>query len=261
MRATGVDLRSVVDRLGRARTHRHAVPRITDDAELSDRDAYAVQDAWLLDELVGGARCVGVKLGLTSEAKQRRMNVDVPIVGWLTDAMLLPDGSRLGDAIHPRVEPEIAFVLGDDLSGPDVTATRARTAVAEVRAALEVIDSRFDGFRFAFADVVADNASGFGYLLGRNHVPPRDVDARAEEVTLLVDGRAVASAFGEAVLGEPYEALALAANLLAERGHRLRTGWVVLTGGMTDAVPIGPGHVVSARFATLGDISLEWARP
>lgn len=220
--------------------------------------AYAAQDIALERRLSRGERLVGVKLGLTSRAKQRQMNVDTPSVAWLTDAMLLPTGEALPRErfIHPRAEPEIAFVMGEPLEGPGVTPERALQAVASVTAGIEVIDSRYAGFKFSLADAVADNNSSGGYVLSAIRLSPSDIDLMLEACLVEIDGHVVDTATGAAVYGHPGEALAFAANTLGERGHAIEAGWTVLTGGMTDAYPIEPGARVAAQFTHLGSVTI-----
>jgi 2-oxo-3-hexenedioate decarboxylase len=233
---------------------------ITDDwAELDLRAAYAIQDETLRRRLARGERLVGVKLGLTSRAKQRRMNVDSPLVAWLTDAMVLPAGDAVPQSrlIHPRVEPEIAFLMKTRLAGPGVTAAHALAAVDRVFAAVEVIDSRYRDFRFTLPDVVADNASSGAFVLGSVGLRPEQLDLALEAVLVEVDGQVLDSATGAAVQGNPAEALALAANVLAERGLAVEAGQVILTGGMTDAVFAPPGARLGFHFTSLGSIHLN----
>jgi 2-oxo-3-hexenedioate decarboxylase len=184
------------------------------------------------------------------------MNVASPLTGWLTDAMVLPAGAPVpqDELIHPRAEPEIAFVLGRPLAGPGVTAATAMEAVDRVYGGLEIIDSRYRNFRFTLADVVADNASSARFILGSVGLAPGELDLEMEAVLVEVDGAIVDSATGAAVQGHPAEALALAANDLGRRGLRLEAGWIVLTGGMTDAVFVTPGAKVAAHFTHLGSV-------
>jgi 2-oxo-3-hexenedioate decarboxylase len=233
---------------------------ITDEwPDLDLPTAYAVQDAALVRRLARGEHLVGVKLGLTSRAKQRRMNVDTPLTAWLTDAMALPAGEPVPQdrLIHPRAEPELVFVLGERLQGPGVTAVTAMRAVETVYAGVEIIDSRYADFRFTLPDVVADNASAGYYVTGPVGRPPAALDLSMEACLVEVDGKVVDSATGAAVQGHPGEALALAANSLGERGHALEAGWVVLTGGMTDAVAVLPGSRLAVDFTHLGSIVIN----
>jgi 2-oxo-3-hexenedioate decarboxylase len=233
---------------------------ITDEWPALDLDtAYRVQDQLLARKLEAGERIVGVKLGLTSRAKQQRMGIASPLTAWLTDRMVLPAGVPLPTAelIHPRVEPEIVFVLGERLAGPGITAARAMEAVSHVYAGLEVIDSRYTDFKFTLPDVVADNASSSRFVVGGVARRPDELDLALEACLLEVDGEVVDSATGAAVQGHPAEALALAANALAERRIALEPGWVVLTGGMTDAVFAPHGGQIAAHFSNLGSVTLK----
>lgn len=233
---------------------------ITDEWPDLDTDtAYAIQNETLRRREARGEKLIGVKLGLTSRAKQRRMNVDSPLVAWLTDAMILPAGEPIPQEllIHPRVEPEIVFVMKTRLAGPGVTAAQALTAVEAVYAGAEVIDSRYRDFRFTLNDVIADNASSGAFILGPVARDPYDIDLALEAVLVEVDGKVVDSATGAAVQNHPAEALALAANDLGRRGKAIEPGQIVLTGGMTDAVPAGRGSRTAFHFTTLGSIFIS----
>lgn len=254
------DVASVAEELLRCEDERVDRPPFTDEWPELDLDTgYEVQDRNLEARLARGETLVGLKLGLTSRAKQERMGVHVPLVAWLTDAMVLPAGEPVpqGALIHPRVEPEIVFVMGERLQGPGITAARAMAAVDTVFAGAEVIDSRYRDFRFAAGDVVADNASSAAYVTGPIGLAPTGLDLTLEAVIVEVDGEVVDSATGAAVLGHPGEALALAANELARRGRAIEPGWVVLTGGMTDAVPIPAGTSVAMHFTNLGSVHVS----
>lgn len=234
--------------------------KFSDDwAGLDVETGYRIQDETLRRRLARGERLTGLKLGLTSKAKQQRMGVDTPFVAWLTDAMELQPGEPVPvDAlIHPRIEPEIVFVMADRLEGPGVTAEQALAAVAKVYAGAEVIDSRFKDFKFTAGDVVADNASSGAYVVAAQGLTPGQIDLVSESVVVEIDGEVVDRATGAAVLGDPALALALGANELAKRGLAIEAGWIVLTGGLTDAVFAPPGGIVACRFGTLGDVELR----
>ncbi|HIZ98021.1 MAG TPA: fumarylacetoacetate hydrolase family protein [Candidatus Janibacter merdipullorum] len=234
--------------------------KITDEWPALDvATGYQVQDLTLQRRLDRGEKLVGIKLGLTSRAKQQRMGVDTPFVAWLTDAMILPAGDPVPQEkfIHPRIEPELVFVMGERLEGPGISAARAMAAVDQVLAGAEVIDSRYRDFKFAAGDVIADNASSGAFVTGPISVPPSEIDLAHEAVLVEVDGEVVDSATGAAVQGHPAEALALAANDLARRGHAIEPGWIVLTGGMTDAYFATPGTSLSLHFSTLGSVRIN----
>lgn len=256
----GWDVASVAAELLRCEDERIERPAFSDEwADLDLETGYEIQDLNLQARLDRGETLIGVKLGLTSRAKQQRMGVHFPFVAWLTDAMILPAGDPLPQSrlIHPRVEPEIVFMMADRLEGPGVTCARAMAAVETVWGGAEVIDSRYQHFRFTAGDVAADNASSGAFVTGPVSRPPADLDLSLEAVLVEVDGVVVDSATGAAVQGHPGEALALAANDLARRGHAIEPGWIVLTGGMTDAVHAPPGTSVAMHFTNLGSVFLN----
>lgn len=241
----------------RERRDRH--PFTDDWPDLDVATGYKIQDLNLARRLERGERLIGLKLGLTSRAKQLRMGIDSPFVAWLTDDMMLPTGAPVPQSklIHPRIEPEIVFVMGQRLEGPGVTCAGAMAAVDAVYAGAEVIDSRYRDFRFKPGDVVADNASSGAFALGSVGLPPGELDVALEAVLVELDGVVVDSATGAAVQGHPGEALALAANELAKRGLAIEAGWIVLTGGMTDAVQAQPGSSLACHFTHLGSIFIS----
>ncbi|GAA5154823.1 fumarylacetoacetate hydrolase family protein [Microbacterium pseudoresistens] len=255
---------SVVDRIAHEllerETERRDGGRITDvHPELDLEIAYEAQRVLIERKVAAGQTVVGVKLGLTSRAKQLRMGISSPLTAVLTDTMAIPTGAPLDatELIHPRVEPEIAFVMRERLAGPGVTAATALAAVRSVHAGLEIIDSRFADFSFALPDVVADNASSARYLISPDGISPEGLDLWLEAAVLLRNGEVVDTATGAAVQGHPAEALALAANELDRRGGAIEAGAIVLTGGLTDAVAIEPGDDVAVRFTHLGSLSLS----
>ncbi|MFE5944566.1 2-keto-4-pentenoate hydratase [Streptomyces sp. NPDC056480] len=208
-------------------------------------EAYAVQEALVARRLARGERLTGFKLGFTSLAKMRQMGVSDLIHGRLTDRMEIPDGGRIDTSglIHPRVEPEVAFLLGDTLRpGGDPMA-----AVAAVAPALEVIDSRYHGFRFSLPEVIADNTSAARYAVG-TWSAPGDLDNLG--VLLELDGRLAETGSTAAVLGNPLRALAAAARLAGA----LEPGTAILAGAATAAVPLPPGTHVRATVAGLGSV-------
>lgn len=254
------DIQSVAAELMACEAERRDREPFTDEwLDLDLATGYAIQDHNLRRRLDRGERLVGVKLGLTSRAKQQRMGVYTPFVAWLTDAMALPAGDPIPQhkLIHPRVEPEIVFVMGERLAGPGVTAARAMAAVETVRAGVEIIDSRYRNFRFAAPDVVADNASSAAFVTGPIGLPPSELDLSLEATVIEVNGEVVDTATGAAVQGHPGEALALAANDLATRGHAIEAGQIVLTGGMTDAVSALPEASIACHFTNLGTVFLN----
>lgn len=239
-----------------AREARTTLEPFTDDnPELGAAWGYDVQDVDRRSRLEAGERLVGAKLGLTSRPKQERMGVDVPIVGFLTDVMVV-DGERVADALgrwrQPRIEPEVAFVTGAPIAGA-LTLDDVPGVVGSVLLAAEVIDSRWRDFRFRLADVVADNTSAAGVVLGDRRLAVSDVGQLADlPCRVEVDGEVVHESDPSAILGDPFRALQLLSRHLEERGEHLPAGSVVLAGAMTDAVELRTG---SSYRITLGELS------
>lgn len=238
-----------------------AAKRTSIQALTASEGAFDVETAYHVQDIVVASRLadiVGAKLGLTSAAKQRQMNVDEPLYGWLTGDMTIDIGQPLlcEQFIQPRCEPEIAFVLREDLSGPHVTASQVLAATAAVYPAIDVLDSRFAGYSFTLPDVVADNASGAGFIVGGQATNPAGLDLRLTGVVLEKNGELVATAAGAAVLGHPAASVAWLVRALAGRGRGLAAGQVVLSGALTEAVPVAPDDVVVARFDRLGTIEV-----
>lgn len=199
----------------------------------------------------------GWKLGVTSRAKQVQVGVTSPIYGFLAGANALDIGEALDTSrlIQPRCEPEIVFVLGRDLAGPHVTAADVLAASSGVAVGIEVLDSRYRGYRFTMADVTADNTSAGRFVVG-TPVPPAGIDLRLVGVVLEKNGELVATASGAASLGHPAAAVAWMVRTMAADGEGVAAGEVVLSGGLTAAVSVAPGDVVVASIDRLGTLEL-----
>lgn len=254
------DVAALADRLHRAERDRRPIARLTDERQnLTEADAYRIQAALVERRVAEGETVCGAKLGFTSRAMQQALGVDHPNFGWLTDAMVADDGVvRADELIHPKVEPEIAFLIGRDLAGPGVTAAHVLAATDAVVACLEVVDSRYEGFRFMAQDNIADDSSSARFVLGRDVRRPHDgLDLALTGVVLVHDEAIVQTAAGAAVLGHPAVAVAWLVRRLAGDGRGLRAGDVVLSGGLTAPVDLRPGHVVTAEIAHLGRASVR----
>ncbi len=227
--------------------------------EMSLDDAYLVQDALIAEKCFGGDRVAGAKLGLTSKAKQEQMGVREPAYGWVVGSSILPTDAEVvvADLIHPRVEPEFVFVMGTDLSGADCTADDVLDATEQVVGGIEVIDSRYEAFKFTLPDVIADNTSAARVAVGSTGIAPRDVDLRSVECTFTVDGEITGVATGEALLGSPAECVAMLVRHLARTGRGLKAGWVVPAGAPLDARPLRAGGVATASYSHFGDVTVR----
>lgn len=217
-------------------------------------DAYAIQLTQVDHWTSHGDAVKGYKVGLTSRAMQRQLGVDQPDFGHLLTSMfhLEHQGIDTSAFIQPKIEPEIAFVLGKDLSGPGVTVAEALRSIDFVLPALEIIDSRIRDWRIGVVDTVADNASCGGVVLGSHPVKVDAVDLATAGCSLLLDSQVVATGAGGAVLGSPVTALVWLVNTLGARGIAFRAGDVVLAGSVTPAYQVAEGTVATVRFAGLG---------
>ncbi len=222
--------------------------------------AYAAQRAFVRSKLAAGDRLVGYKLGLTSRNKQRAMGVDAPLYGRVTTSMLAAYGDPipLDRFIHPRVEPEIAFLLAQDVTAPaSVTSVLAATEL--VYGAVDVLDSRYQDFRFTLTDVVADNASAGAFYLGPVARPQHELELHLTGCVVRVDGEVAMTAAGAAVMGHPAASVAWLANQLAAQGERLEAGQLIFSGGLTAPVPVVKGGSVTFEFDGLGAIEVYGA--
>ncbi len=244
----------IAARLIKARADRTAIGSLS--AELGAFDLASAYEVQRVLRREAGPRA-GWKLGVTSRAKQAQVGVHEPVRGHLAAADALDLGSPLavGRHIQPRCEPEIVFIMGADLSGPSVTSSAVLAATASVAVGIEVLDSRYTDYKFTMPDVVADNTSAGRYVVG-SAVPAAGLDLRLIGVVLEHNGEVVATAAGAAALGHPAAAVAWLVRSLALENEGLRAGDIVLSGGLTAAVPVKAGDVVTATADRLGTVEL-----
>lgn len=224
-------------------------------------DAYAIQLAQV-EHWVGEGRVIkGHKVGLTSAAMQRLLGVSEPDYGHLLDDFFHLEHEPIpaGRFLQPRVEPEIAFVLGRTLQGPGVTVHEAVAAVDFVLPALEIVDSRIRDWRIGLFDTIADNASSGAVVLGSTPTPLSSVDLRLTGGVMHKNAEVVGTGAGGAVLGSPINALVWLANTLGARDIALEAGQVVLPGAICAMVPVAAGDTVTATFAGLGSVTARFA--
>jgi 2-oxo-3-hexenedioate decarboxylase len=252
----------IADVLIASERERRGIAQFSDEhPDLPVETAYAAQKAFVQAKLDAGESFVGWKLGLTSRNKQQAMGLDAPLYGRVTSGMLATFGEPvvLDRFIHPRVESEIAFLLARDVAAP-ATVTSVLAATDVVFGAVDVLDSRYESFRFTLADVVADNASAGAFYLGPIARRPADlVDLRLLGAVVRVDGEVAMTAAGAAVMGHPAASVAWLANQLAAEGETLRAGQLVFSGGVTAPVPVVAGRSVTFEFDGLGTIEVHGA--
>ncbi|MCS7476792.1 2-keto-4-pentenoate hydratase [Umezawaea endophytica] len=236
-------------------------PPVRDVIGATDVDAaYAVQERLTAARVAGGATIVGRKVGLTSPAVQAQLGVDRPDFGVLFDDMdATGDGRiRAGRLLQPRIEAEVAFVLGADLADGDLGPDQVRAAVAYAVASLEIVDSRVAGWDITFGDTVADNASSGMFVLGADRVPLADFSPVAVEMEMALNGRVVSTGTGAACLGDPLAALAWLAHAARDHGRPLLAGQVVLSGALGPMVPVAAGDTVEATLTGLGKVGVTF---
>jgi 2-keto-4-pentenoate hydratase len=217
---------------------------------------YAVQTVLTNDRLAEGHRVVGRKIGLTSPVVQQQLGVDQPDFGVLFDDMACPAGEPIdvSKLLQPRIEAEIAFVLGEDLTGSVDEAT-ARKAVDHMVAALEIVDSRIAEWDITIVDTIADNASSGLFVLGSERIPLGENDLRDVRMTTVdQDENTVSSGTGAACLGDPISALVWLARTASELGAPLRAGDVVLSGALGPMVPVMPSATYTATLTGIGSV-------
>ena len=251
----------LAEHLERCQLEARDTPKITDEHPGMDlADAYAVQDALLQRKLGRGARVVGYKAGLTSYAKMKQMGVSEPVFGFLVDEFTVPEGGavKVGELIHPKVEPEICFVTKHALRGPGCHIGTVLAACDFVLPGIEVIDSRYRDFKFDARSVIADNTSASRFVVGGRIASAQDLDLRTLGIVLEKNGVPVAFGAGAAVVGHPAAAVAMLVNHLAARDQELPAGSLVLSGGITEAVAVQAGDSVTLEMQHLGSVGIRF---
>ncbi|QOC93410.1 2-keto-4-pentenoate hydratase [Micromonospora craniellae] len=238
---------------------------VADDTTVAVELAYRVQRRMVEQRVAAGAHLVGRKIGLTNPRVQAQLGVDQPDFGALFDDMVCPPDSTvdLGRLLQPKIEAEIAIVLGVDLvtsprSAP-ISAADVVAATDHVLPALEIVDSRIAGWDIGIVDTIADNASSGLFVLGRDKVMVDSVDLAAVEMTMTSDGRVVSTGCGADCLGSPLAAVAWLANAVGDLGEPLRAGEVVLSGALGPMVPVTPGATFSADITGVGQVSVSFS--
>lgn len=227
--------------------------------DMTLEDAYDVQRRWADARIAGGARIIGRKIGLTSRAMQQASRITEPDYGVILDDALFHDGARIkaGTFIKPRLEVELAFIMGEDLSGAGCQVHDVLRATEFVQPALEIIDYRTEVPR-QIVDTIADNAAFGAIVLGGRTIRPFDVDIRWVGATLSQNGVIEESGVSAAVMGHPAAGLAWLVNKLAPLGDGLRKGDIVLGGSFTRPIDISSGDVVFADYGPLGSLGVRF---
>ena len=255
-----ITAQEIADTLITSERERKGIAQFSDEhPDIPVETAFEAQKLFVQSKLDAGESFVGWKLGLTSRNKQQAMGLEAPLYGRVTSGMLFAHGEpvRLDRFIHPRVESEIAFLLARDITGP-ATIASVLAATEVVFGAVDVLDSRYESFKFTLSDVVADNASAAGFYLGPIARRPDELpDLALLGAVVRVDGEVVMTAAGAAVMGHPAASVAYLANELAAKGEDgLKAGQLVFSGGVTAPVPVVAGGSVTFEFDQLGAIEV-----
>lgn len=252
-------LNRISDQLCTAELDRVAIAPISKQYDLSVVDAYHIQLNTINRYLAEGKTISGKKIGLTSLAMQKLFNVNEPDYGHIFQENYYPLKSISSSSfIQPKIEAEIAFVLKEDLLGPNVTVTDVLQKTEYIVAALEIVDSRIQNWDISLVDTVADNASFGGYVLGEIQLDPNTLDLSKIEMNLFKNGELVNKGTGADVLGNPAFCVAWLANKMSEFNIPLKKGEVILSGALSAAVPCQKGDTFEAKFTDLGSISCSF---
>ncbi len=255
-------IREAADRLHAAAKSGTPTAPIRDLLEAGDAAAaYAVQQINTERALAAGRRLVGRKIGLTSLAVQKQLGVDQPDYGMLFADMARPEALDipLADVMQPKVEAEIAFVLGRDLDGEQLTVADLFRAIDYAVPAIEIVGSRVANWDIRLTDTIADNASSGLYVLGSRPVRITDFDMRMCGMVMEKAGEPVSVGAGAACMGSPLNATLWLAKVMARVGRPMRAGDTILSGALGPMVPVAPGDVFDVRIDGLGSVRAAFA--
>ncbi|KAA6183182.1 2-oxopent-4-enoate hydratase [Thiohalocapsa marina] len=256
-------IRDLGDALFVALRDRTMIDPLTErEPEISIEDAYQISLRLLERRVADGETIIGKKIGVTSTAVQRMLDVHQPDFGYLTDRMLYADADEVPiskQLMQPRAEGEIAFVLKRDLMGPGVTNAQVLAATELVLPCFEIVDSRIRDWKIRIQDTVADNASCGLFVLGSQGVDPRRVDLTTCGMVVEKNGQILSTGAGAACLDSPVNAVAWLANTLGRVGVALKAGEVILSGSLVPLEPVQAGDYMSVEIGGIGSASVRFA--
>lgn len=246
----------IAEKLDKAVLQAEAIPQISIDRKLNLEEAYAVQSILIARRYIRNEELTGFKLGFTSKAKMEQMGVHDMIWGRLTDEMCYQTEDTLprDKFIHPRAEPEIAFLFKKPVD-KILDHSDLEEYVESVAVAIEIIDSRYEKFKFSLEDVVADNCSSSGYAIGP--WMPANTSLFDINIQLKIDDVVVQDGNSNAILGNPLDSLAAISRLTLDSGELIDSGHIVLAGAATPAVFIEKNQIIEAYAEGLGSVSLK----
>lgn len=255
-----IEAKKLSDKLAEAESTKIGTTPLTSETDLTVKDAYQVQLETISRKVKEGQKIIGKKIGLTSLAMQKLLGVGEPDYGHLLDGMVVENGGSISmdQVLQPKVEAEIAFILKKELKGPNVTALDVLRATEYILPALEIVDSRIKDWKIKLPDTIADNASSGLYVLGGKPVKVDEVDLELLGMVLTKNGELVNTGVGAAALGNPANCVAWLANKLSDFDITLKAGEVILSGALSAAVDAKANDTFTARFAHLGQVSVNF---
>jgi 2-oxo-hept-3-ene-1,7-dioate hydratase len=238
---------------------KQAVQLSTTYPHITIEDAYAISTAVAQHRIKAGGKLIGHKVGLTSKAMQASSQINEPDYGHLLDDMMIPDGAKVPHADYclPRVEIELAFILGKPLKGPGIGLIEVLRATDYVVPAIEIVDARVQNPRKIF-DTVADNGAAAGIVIGGRPIKPMDVDLRWVGGIMYRNSEIEETGLAAGVLGHPALGVAWLANRLGKNGVTLEAGHLVLAGSFTRVVFANKGDTLHGDFGPLGGVAVQF---
>lgn len=258
---TEEQLTTIADNLAEAEKSRTMIPRLTAQyPEMTVEDSYAVQNTWRARGEAAGRRLAGRKIGLTSKVMQEATGITEPDYGAIFADQIFENGSVIEHAqfSNVRIEVELAFVLKDDVKGPNTTIFDVLKATDYVVPALEILSSRIEMEGRTIVDTISDNAALGGMIYGGTPKAPDAVDLRWISALLYRNETIEDTGVAAAVLNHPAMGVVWLANKLAQHGDSLKSGEIILAGSFTKPMWVYPGDTVHADYGDLGSISCRF---
>lgn len=251
-----MNLNELAQRVDEAALQAKPIAQLSHESQFNLDEAYEIQRLAIQRRLDRGEKLIGLKMGFTSVAKMEQMGVHDMIWGRLTDEMIIENGGQLSLSkfIHPRAEPEVCFRVSKAIDS-EIALEDLDQYVDGMAAAVEVIDSRFENFKFSLEDVVADNCSSSALVVGEWQAPSRDITSL--DMNLNFDAEEVASGSSADILGDPWKSLQAATRLAAQYHQPIEAGHIIMAGAATNAVFLKPGIEVSANVERMGEVAFS----
>ncbi|GAA6152893.1 2-oxo-hept-4-ene-1,7-dioate hydratase [Pseudoteredinibacter isoporae] len=261
------DIQQAAEDLYHAERKRQAIDPITlRFPDMDINDSYAIQQQWVNKKIADGRNVVGYKIGYTSRAMQKALNINEPDYGVLLDDMVFADGSDIdvSQFCDPRLEMELAFILKEELSGENVSVFDVLNATDYVVPALEIIAARShrihpeNQYKRTVRDTIADNAGNAGIIMGGRPIKPDATDLRWCGGMLYLNGLLEETGLAAAVLNHPANGVSWVAKRFAPHGVSLKPGQIILSGSFTAPIPVSAGDTIHADYGPLGSIACHF---